>query len=125
MRAHARLGARELSPRTCHPLSEMRFSGAPRRRIVCAVVVAPWVLWALVRVAGADVVHPLVALMAFTPYAALLSLASVAVTLALRDWLLALVALAAAAALIAVVAPRRSTGPASPPPTRPARRSSS
>ncbi len=89
----------------------MRFSRAPRRRIVCAVVVAPWVLWALVRAAGADVVHPLVAFMSFTPYAAVLSLGAVVVALALREWLLACAAIAAAAVLIAIVLPRALEGP--------------
>ena len=43
------------------------------RSLVAIAVAAPWVVWALVRTLGLEVPYPFVALLAFTPYAALSS----------------------------------------------------
>lgn len=81
------------------------------RRAVAVGLTAPWVLWALVRTFGLDVRHPLVAMMAFTPYAALTSPAPVLAAVALRRWVVAVVAAIAALALTLAVVPRAVTGP--------------
>src|SRR5262249_33466702 len=43
------------------------------RTVVAIGLALPWVVWALVRTLGVEVGYPLVALLAFTPYAALTS----------------------------------------------------
>ena len=43
------------------------------RSVVAIAVAAPWVVWALVRTLGLELPYPFVALIAFTPYAALSS----------------------------------------------------
>lgn len=78
---------------------------------LCWVVVAPGALWAAVRLLGIER-GPLVQLLAFTPYAAILSLAPVVLALALRRWWPAGVAALVAVTLLAVVAPRAIGGPA-------------
>jgi endonuclease/exonuclease/phosphatase (EEP) superfamily protein YafD len=80
------------------------------RWIACAVA-APWVAWALVRTLGLDVRHPLVAAMAYTPYAAALAPLPVLAGLLLRRWVVAGVAGLAAAALALAVVPRAVGGP--------------
>ena len=81
------------------------------KQFAAIAVAAPWVAWALVRVFGLDVRHPLVAAMAFTPYVALFSPLPVLVALALRRWVIAGVAAGAAVALALVVLPRAIDGP--------------
>jgi len=80
------------------------------RRIICVLVVAPWVAWAIVRWFQLDGGHPLVAAMAFTPYAAALSVLAVFGAVLLRQWVGAAVAAVAAVALVAAVAPRGIEG---------------
>lgn len=93
---------------------------AHRRRILVALLALPWALWAVARTFGLDDGHPLVAVMAFTPYVALTAIVPVAVALIAREWALAAIAALALAALVVAVAPRAFDGPqlaaAAPPP---------
>jgi len=68
-------------------------------------------LWALVRSFGLERGHPLVALMAFTPYAALGALVATVLALAVRTWPAAIVAAAALTLLVLAMAPRALGGP--------------
>lgn len=70
------------------------------------VLVAPAVLWALVRVFGLESGFPLVPLMAFTPYAAVAALLVAGVATALRNWAAAVVAGLATLCLAMAVLPR-------------------
>jgi endonuclease/exonuclease/phosphatase (EEP) superfamily protein YafD len=70
---------------------------------VCAVGCAAW---AIVRLAGLDHGFPLVALIAFTPYALIGSAAVLLVASIVRAWPAAAIAGAALAALVTVVLPR-------------------
>ena len=84
------------------------------------MIALPWILWAIVRLAALDLGHPLVELMALTPYAAATAPLPVAFALLVRRWLVATMAAIAAIALAAVVLPRaipdgglgRARGPA-------------
>lgn len=76
------------------------------RTLIAVALAAPWIAWAVVRVPGLDRGHPLVALMSFTPYAAMTAPLPVAAALILRRWVVAAVAAAAVIALAAVVLPR-------------------
>ncbi|MBW3607812.1 MAG: endonuclease/exonuclease/phosphatase family protein [Actinobacteria bacterium] len=78
--------------------------------VVAAVVAAPWVLWAVLRTFGLERGHPLVALLAFSPYAAALAPLPIVVALLLRRRLTAAVAAVAALALVAAVLPRALPG---------------
>ncbi|MEV0718052.1 endonuclease/exonuclease/phosphatase family protein [Asanoa sp. NPDC050611] len=71
----------------------------------CWLVVAPGAAWAAVRLGGWER-GPLVHLLAYTPYAAGLSVLPLIGTLALRRWKAAAVAALALAALTGVVLPR-------------------
>jgi hypothetical protein len=51
---------------------------------IAIAIAAPWVVWALVRTLGLELPYPFVALLAFTPYAALSSPLPVIVGLLLR-----------------------------------------
>ena len=83
----------------------------PAPRTVLAVTVAlPWVVWAAVRTAGLDLRHPVVAALAFTPYAAATSWLPVLTALWLRRRSVALLAAVAAVALVATVLPRALGG---------------
>lgn len=79
--------------------------------MIAAVVAAPWVLWALLRTLGLEHGHPLVASVAFSPYAAALAPLPVLVALLLRRWLVAAVAGVAALALLTALVPRTLPGP--------------
>jgi len=80
-------------------------TGARRYWLIWAAV-APVVLWTLFRLLGIDNGFPLAALMAFTPYAAIVALLVGGVALALRNWAAATVALAATLLLAIAVLPR-------------------
>jgi endonuclease/exonuclease/phosphatase (EEP) superfamily protein YafD len=81
-----------------------------KRRVLAVLFAVPWALWALVRTLGLDGGHPVVAAMAYTPYAAVLSPLPVIAALALRSRTAAAVAAVAAAALVLAVAPRALGG---------------
>ena len=85
--------------------------GPARAGVLAALIAAPWVLWAALRTLGLDRGHPLVALVAFTPYAAALAPFPVVVALLLRRRLTAAVAALAALALLVAVLPRALPGP--------------
>jgi endonuclease/exonuclease/phosphatase family metal-dependent hydrolase len=75
------------------------------------LVALPWVAWALLRTVGVELSFPLVAVIAFTPYAALTSPVPVVAALALRRRAVAAVAAAAALALGLAMVPRAVAGP--------------
>ncbi|MEY2516846.1 MAG: hypothetical protein QOJ89_4204 [bacterium] len=99
------------SPSHMRRLRTMRSPRAPLRQVLGTLAVAPWVAWAAVRWLDLDTVHPLVAAMAFTPYAALLSLVAAAFALALGARVVAAIGAIAAIALVAAVVPRAIEGP--------------
>lgn len=80
------------------------------RRVLAALVAAPWVLWALGRTLGLDGGHPFVAAMSYTPYAAASSPLPVVAALVLRRRITAAVAGLAAGALALAVVPRAVPG---------------
>jgi endonuclease/exonuclease/phosphatase (EEP) superfamily protein YafD len=82
------------------------------RSVVAGAVAAPWVVWALVRTLGVELPYPFVALLAFTPYAALSSPLPVVVGLLARRWAVAGVAAVAMLAFAVALAPRALAGPA-------------
>src|SRR5690349_19262983 len=71
----------------------------------------PWVGWALLRVVGVELPYPLVAVIAFTPYAALTSPLPVLLALILRRKGVAILAAVAALCLGAAMVPRAVAGP--------------
>jgi endonuclease/exonuclease/phosphatase (EEP) superfamily protein YafD len=81
------------------------------RAVVAALVAVPWVAWAVVRTVGFELGFPLVAVVAFTPYAALSSPLPVVVGLVLGRWVIAGVAGVAALALGLAIVPRAIAGP--------------
>jgi endonuclease/exonuclease/phosphatase (EEP) superfamily protein YafD len=81
------------------------------RTLLAIAVAAPWVAWALLRTLGVSAGYPLVALIAFTPYAALTSPVPVLAGLALRRRAVAAVAAVAALALVLAMVPRAVAGP--------------
>jgi endonuclease/exonuclease/phosphatase (EEP) superfamily protein YafD len=74
--------------------------------ILTSLFVAPFALWAVLRVLGLERGWPLVPLVAFTPYTLVLSLLPLCAALALRAWPVAAVAAVTTAALAACVLPR-------------------
>lgn len=82
-------------------------SGAWRGgRLLAWAVLAPWAGWALLRALGLERGFPLVALMALTPYVALLAVVPLAAALLLRQRAAGAAALVVAAVLAAGVVPR-------------------
>jgi len=79
--------------------------------VACWLAVVPGAAWAAVRLGGWER-GPLVQLVAFTPYAAGLSIVPLLAALALRRWRPAAVAALSTAALVAAVAPRALPGAA-------------
>jgi endonuclease/exonuclease/phosphatase family metal-dependent hydrolase len=83
------------------------------------LLVAPFAIWAVVRLIGIQVGYPFLQLVSFTPYVAFAALLVPPVAVMTRRWPAAAVATATAAALIACVVPRATadggtlpTGPA-------------
>ncbi|HSS05264.1 MAG TPA: endonuclease/exonuclease/phosphatase family protein [Solirubrobacterales bacterium] len=70
------------------------------------VAVIPLVVWTAIRLFGLEGGYPLVALMAFTPYAAIAALFATGVAAALRNWAATATAALVLACLAAVVLPR-------------------
>src|SRR4051794_8144911 len=81
------------------------------RNLVAVVVALPWVVWAVVRTLGFELPYPFVAMLAFTPYAALSSPVPVVAALLLRRWVVAGVAGLAVAAFALALVPRAVGGP--------------
>jgi hypothetical protein len=81
------------------------------RNVVAIAVAAPWVVWALVRTLGLELPYPFVALLAFTPYAALSSPVPVVVGLLVRRKVVAGVAGVAMLAFAVALLPRAVGGP--------------
>src|SRR3954454_3706035 len=81
------------------------------RSWVALLVAVPWVVWSALRTVGVELPFPLVAALAFTPYAALTSPLPVVVALALRRRGVALVSALAALALGLAMVPRAVAGP--------------
>jgi endonuclease/exonuclease/phosphatase (EEP) superfamily protein YafD len=81
------------------------------RNVVAIAVAAPWLVWALVRTLGFEVPYPFVALLAFTPYAALSSPLPVLAGLLLRRKVVAGVAAVAMLAFAVALVPRALGGP--------------
>ncbi|MEU8153624.1 endonuclease/exonuclease/phosphatase family protein [Micromonospora sp. NPDC048986] len=77
---------------------------------LCWLAVAPTALWAATRLLGLDR-GPLVQALAFTPYAAGVSVLVLALALALRRWWPAALAALATVALLGAVAPRALANP--------------
>lgn len=82
-----------------------RFRPVMVRSVLCWLLTAPGLAWVAVRVFGAER-GPLVQLIAFTPYAAVLSLLPLLLALALRQRWAAGVAALATVTLLGTVAPR-------------------
>ena len=82
-----------------------------RRRVLVALIAAPWALWALVRTLALDGGTPLVAMMAFTPYVTASAIVPLAVALVAREWVVAAVAALALGLLALALAPRALDGP--------------
>jgi endonuclease/exonuclease/phosphatase (EEP) superfamily protein YafD len=82
-----------------------------RRRILVALLAAPWLLWALARTFALDGAHPLVAAISFTPYVAATSIVPLAVALLTRAWIAAALAAIALVLLALAVLPRALDGP--------------
>src|SRR3954462_6882376 len=81
------------------------------RSVVAGVIAAPWVVWALLRTLGVELPFPLVALVSFTPYAAITSPLPVLIALALRRRAVALVAALATLLFALALVPRALAGP--------------
>lgn len=82
------------------------FARFPYVTAILWCVVAPFVVWAAVRVAGLDRGSPLVQLIAFTPYIALAAPVPVILAAALRRWSVLVVAAASCVAFVACLLPR-------------------
>jgi endonuclease/exonuclease/phosphatase (EEP) superfamily protein YafD len=81
------------------------------RSLVAIAIAAPWVVWALVRTLGLELPYPFVALLAFTPYAALSSPLPVIAAVVLRRRAIAGVAGVAVVAFAVALMPRAVGGP--------------
>lgn len=81
-----------------------------RRTLLALALLAPWAAWALVRTLGLDRVHPVVAAMSFTPYAALTAVVPILAALVLRRRGVALGGVAVGAVLALAVLPRAFGG---------------
>jgi endonuclease/exonuclease/phosphatase family metal-dependent hydrolase len=79
--------------------------------VICTLAVAPSVAWAVVGWLDVEVGHPLVAALAFTPYAALLALLVAGIALGFGARIVAAIGAVAAVALVAAVVPRAIEGP--------------
>lgn len=86
-------------------MSRLQRAGAGRYWPIWLAVL-PVALWACVRALGLEQGFPWVALIAFTPYVAVLALLVTGVATALRNWLAAVLAATATLCLLAAVLPR-------------------
>jgi endonuclease/exonuclease/phosphatase family metal-dependent hydrolase len=76
------------------------------RRLIAWLLVAPWAVWAAVRVLGAERGYPFIQLMAYTPYVVPLALAGGTLAALLRRWAPAALAAVTVVVLAALLAPR-------------------
>jgi endonuclease/exonuclease/phosphatase family metal-dependent hydrolase len=83
------------------------------RTVVALLVLAPWLVWAIVRTFGieADLGSHVVPAMAFTPYVAATTIVPLLVALALRRWLVAAMGLVVVLVFALAVLPRAFAGP--------------
>lgn len=79
--------------------------------MLVALLAVPWAGWAVVRTLGLDGGHPLVSMMAFTPYVAASAIVPLVVAVLAREWVVVTIAAAALAALLTAVVPRVLPGP--------------
>jgi endonuclease/exonuclease/phosphatase (EEP) superfamily protein YafD len=86
-------------------MSALRRAGAGRYWWLWAAVI-PILAWTVVRLLGLEGGYPLIAMMAFTPYAAIAALLAAGVAVALRNWAAAVLAAVATVCLAAAVLPR-------------------
>jgi endonuclease/exonuclease/phosphatase (EEP) superfamily protein YafD len=91
----------------------LEFTGA-RRAWLIWILVVPIVLWALVRLFGLEKGSLPVALMAFTPYAAVAAFLLAGVAVALSNWAAAVVTMLATVCLVAGILPRAIGGERTP-----------
>jgi endonuclease/exonuclease/phosphatase (EEP) superfamily protein YafD len=78
--------------------------------VVAAIVLAPWLLWAIVRTFGLEA-GPAIPAITFTPYVGLVSPLPLLVALVLRRWVVAALALVVVAAFAHALLPRALAGP--------------
>lgn len=81
------------------------------RRILVALLAAPWLLWAIVRTLALDGGHPVVAVISFTPYAAATAIVPLVVALVARQWAVAALAALALVLFALALVPRALDGP--------------
>lgn len=84
------------------------------RDTLALVALAPWAIWAAVRLLGLEPGAPLIGALALTPLVAATAWLPVLMALALRSWVPAVLAALVAATLAAVVLPRALGGPQAP-----------
>ncbi len=78
--------------------------------MVAALVLAPWLVWAVVRTFGLEA-GPAIPAMTFTPYVGLISPLPLLLALVLRRWVVAAVALLTVLAFVHALLPRALAGP--------------
>jgi endonuclease/exonuclease/phosphatase (EEP) superfamily protein YafD len=78
--------------------------------VVAAIVLAPWLIWAVVRSFGLEA-GPAIPAMTFTPYVGLISPLPLLLALALRRWVVAALALLVVGAFVGALLPRALAGP--------------
>lgn len=78
--------------------------------MVAAIVLAPWLIWAVVRTFGLEA-GPAIPAMTFTPYIGLISPLPLLLALVLRRWVVAAVALLVVFAFVHALLPRALAGP--------------
>jgi endonuclease/exonuclease/phosphatase family metal-dependent hydrolase len=84
-------------------------AASPRERLLAIVpwaLLAPWAAWALVRGFGLERGFPLVPIVSYTPYVAVVAIVPIAVAALMRRWVAAALAVAVAGSLVAAVLPR-------------------
>jgi endonuclease/exonuclease/phosphatase family metal-dependent hydrolase len=87
----------------------LKTSGALRAWPLWAVAI-PVAVWVTIRLLGLERGYPLIPMMAFTPYVAVLALFTAGIAVALRNWAAGAVAGAAAICLLAAIVPRTIAG---------------
>jgi endonuclease/exonuclease/phosphatase family metal-dependent hydrolase len=96
-------------PRTARALGRLRRPG--RRTAFALTLLAPWLIWAVVRTLGLETGGRLLPAMAFTPYVGLTAPLPLIVALLLRRWAVAALALVVVVAFALALIPRQAAGP--------------